>query len=324
MKKPKRIETTIGLTAVSSNDWWDSSMPMNSDLQVELNTRWATSDGLMFYSVPKSRSKISAGTYTVGVSNQLGPYFSYHPIITDDLVELNDSVAMKVVAEFEKFWNSSDAFKSRGFLKKRGFLLWGPPGSGKTSCLNTIMRYAVEKMDAVVVLFNGNPSEGTEGLMLLRRIEPDRKIIVVMEDIDTLISMYGESRYLEMLDGEYQLDNVVYMATSNYPEKLDKRFVDRPSRFDTVWKIGMPEERLRREYLKSKEPDLTPDELEFWVTKTEGYSIAHLKELIIAVKCLGQDIDDVLNRLDRFAPAPKSGDAESTNDNFGFGITKKN
>ena len=53
---------------------------------------------------------------------------------------------------------------------------------------------------------------------------------------------YAESEYLSLLDGENQIGNVVYVATTNYPEKLDKRFTDRPSRFDVVQKISMPNE----------------------------------------------------------------------------------
>ena len=100
-----------------------------------------------------------------------------------------------------------------------------------------------------------------------------------------------------MLDGEGQANHIVYVATTNYPEALDSRFVDRPSRFDTVTYIGMPSTEARKMYFQSKEPELETDELEHWVRSTKGFSIAHLKELIIGVKCLKQPVDEVIERL---------------------------
>jgi hypothetical protein len=83
-------------------------------------------------------------------------------------------------------------------------------------------------------------------LQMLRAVEPERQVVGILEDVDALIERYGESEYLSLLDGEAQVDNVVYVATTNYPERLDARIVDRPSRFDTIRYIGMPSAGARR------------------------------------------------------------------------------
>lgn len=113
-----------------------------------------------------------------------------------------------------------------------------------------------------------------------------------------MVGRYGEEGYLSLLDGENQVENVIYVATTNYPERLDRRFVDRPSRFDTLRHIGMPTAEARRMYLRHKEADINDVELAAMVKASEGYSIAHLRELLVLVKCFGRDIKSATERLD--------------------------
>jgi SpoVK/Ycf46/Vps4 family AAA+-type ATPase len=116
---------------------------------------------------------------------------------------------------------------------------------------------------------------------------------------DALIERHGENEFLALLDGEAQVDNIVFLSSTNYPERLDRRFVDRPSRFDTIKYIGMPSAGARHLFLNAKEPSLTPEELDLWVERTEGFSIAHLKELIIAVRCFRQPFAEALDGLSK-------------------------
>jgi SpoVK/Ycf46/Vps4 family AAA+-type ATPase len=143
-----------------------------------------------------------------------------------------------------------------------------------------------------------------------------------MEDIDALVHRYGENEFLALLDGEAQVDRICFVATTNYPERLDKRFVDRPSRFDTIKYVGMPTAAARRLYLQNREPDLG-DDLEAWVRLSDGFSIAHLKEMIIAVRCLGQDLDDVVERLESLRTSKADSARAPDSQSFGFaGIAK--
>jgi len=110
---------------------------------------------------------------------------------------------------------------------------------------------------------------------------------------------HGESGLLALLDGEPQIDNVVFVATTNYPENLDKRMKNRPSRFDYVRRIGMPSNAARQKFIEHKNPRLAtnPEELEQWVRETKGFSVAHLKELIVSVEIFGSNFDESLKRL---------------------------
>jgi len=108
---------------------------------------------------------------------------------------------------------------------------------------------------------------------MIRRIEPTRQILAIMEDLDSLVHEYGESAFLSLLDGENQINNIVFVATTNYPQKLDKRFKNRPSRFDTVKYIGMPSAQARDTYIRAKIKDVSEKDIKQYVSKSEGYSV---------------------------------------------------
>lgn len=268
----------------------------NNWAQIAASARCWAQSGDAFFPVTEVVNELPSGAYRCRVSQQ-GPYLEKMPIEIDSLLTLPDSAVETLLAEFKKFWTLRKNFSERGFTFKRGLLMWGPPGSGKTSAIWQ-MTQALVTLHKGVVVFVENPSLASTCVGLLRRIEPERPMITIMEDLDALVSQYGDHGFLALLDGETQISNVVHVATTNYPEYLDRRFVDRPSRFDTIMRVGMPSADARRVYFKAKETSLDADTLERWVVRTEDYSIAHLREVIIAIKCFGQSENAVFNRMD--------------------------
>lgn len=278
---------------------------------------WAMHGGYLFTPCDEAIKELPAGQYTVKMSQSLGIHFSRHPVSLDDLLIMPDSASEEIIKGIEDFWNKEQRFRDFGFLWKRGVMLFGPAGSGKTSTLQILSQKIIEK-DGIAVYVN-DPEITAKGLELLRRIEPARPMIVMIEDIDAVIRDHGESDVLAMLDGELQVDNVVFIATTNYPERLDKRLINRPSRFDVVRKIGMPSAKARKQYLMEKNYRLknNPEELSVWVNKTKGFSIAHMKELIISVEVFDYSVDQATERLRAMMDYhPSSDDLEEGN--FGF------
>lgn len=169
-----------------------------------------------------------------------------------------------------------------------------------------------------IALFVNDPHLCTKGLRLLRAVEPNRHIVMILEDVDSIIDNYGETALLALMDGELQIDNVLFIATTNYPERLDKRFINRPSRFDVIKKIGMPSPSARRLYLATKNGRLKDtNELEQWVDATEGFSVAHLKELIVAVEVFGVSFDHAASRLKKMMDV-KVSSTQCDDSRFGF------
>lgn len=248
-----------------------------------------------YVSVGVSCDRLSSGLYRPVMTN-IGITVQKMALSSDQLLRLPDSQSNRVVDEISKFRDLADNFKKRGLLHKRGVLLWGPPGSGKTCTIQQVLSLLVDEHDGIALQVE-HPREAALALQMIRRVEPVRQIVAVMEDLDALVDRYGEPDYLALLDGESQLDNIVYVATTNYPERLDKRFVDRPSRFDTIVWIGMPTAEARLAYLKAKESEWKAGDLDYLVKNSHDFSIAHMRELLILTKCLGYSCEEAIGRL---------------------------
>jgi AAA+ superfamily predicted ATPase len=264
--------------------------------------RWSEADGL-FWRAKKTHAIIPAGLYNCVMVDGIGSALRKQDLKTDDLLVLPEKNSARIFHEFERFWTLEQRFQDFGYLYKRGFLLWGPPGSGKTSLINLMMKTIIQRYNGIIVIVE-DPDWASQCLGMVRKNEPERPLITILEDLDALVERWGEAGYLNLLDGSEQINNVIHIGTTNYPERLDKRFVDRPSRFDTVVKIGMPGWDAREQYFRSKLDNKGLDfwnagELERWTKLAEGFSVAHMREMIISVCCLDQKIEDVVARLEK-------------------------
>jgi SpoVK/Ycf46/Vps4 family AAA+-type ATPase len=214
---------------------------------------------------------------------------------TDDLLDFPSSLSWTLLQEIELFWTLGDQFRRFGYLHKRGYLFYGPQGSGKSSLVQQIVRQIIQA--GHVAFFCDDPEVFVRAMELFRTIEPSRPAVCVFEDIDTIIDKEGESEILQWLDGAQQIDRVVNIATTNYPEKLDRRLVSRARRFDRIVKVDGAAPEIREAYLGQKLPHLGQDDLAQWVKKTSGLSFAALAELVISVACLGKDLDETVALL---------------------------
>ena len=247
------------------------------------------------------KEAIKPGYYD-GFFTDEGPRIRKIETRLDGLVTFGRGVAGQIVDEIEQFWGSEQQFrkinKSIKVLYKRGILMYGPPGCGKSSMISIIMNEVV-KRKGIALRFNGS-NVTTEFIRMIRQVQPSTKIIVVLEDIDGFISRNGEEDILNMLDGvDTVLDNILFIATSNYVQDLSTRLL-RPSRFDLKIELDYPEAAMRKKYLQelykstgtSKGQNLSQS-----VRDTEGFSFADLKELFISTCVFGRDYKKAVNGL---------------------------
>lgn len=254
-----------------------------------------------FFGMPsESFPKLDAGIYTIGVDKNGSVYLDPMSAMTDTLIRLPDFTSEKVIKEVEKFWlpETKAKFEKRALVYKRGIILHGIPGVGKSACIAQIMEAEVN--NGGIVFFAPTPNMLHYVMKCIREIE-DKNIrcLVVWEEFDELLS-HGESEYLSLLDGEMQIDNVVYLATTNYLDRIPARFKNRPSRFASIIEVGLPNEATRRAYLENKIYPEDQINLDEWVKATEGLTIDHIKDLIISVLCLDIPLTEAVDRLKQF------------------------
>jgi hypothetical protein len=290
----------------------ESSVP-NTKISQKTETdmdysQWQVGPNGKYRAAARTVANLPSGVYKIE-QDDAGLYLQLQNVISDNIVELPETANTHVLGGMKKFWTRKDRYEKFGFVYKRGVLLWGPPGSGKSVTINLLMKELI-RLNGIVLLC-GHPEFLAHMLQRIRQMEPNRPIIVVLEDIDEIIEKHGEHSILSMLDGENQIANVVYLATTNYPERLGARIVNRPSRFDERIFVGMPSEKARKTYLKFATQEignsLTDEELDKWVKDTENFSIAHLRELVAAVYCLDQEYKVTLKRLRSMTDKPRGG-----------------
>lgn len=272
--------------------------PASEDDLSQSFVQWTTSDDKAYFPASRSVKALCPGVYEIKPRGDGTLYFCKIPTTTEGLIKFPETTSQTVVNEIDTFWNTESDFKDYELAFKRGILLYGPPGSGKTCTIKLAVNDIISKRNGIVVKFC-HPNLFSEGMRIFREIQPKTPVITLMEDIDAIIESYNESDVINVLDGVDMVEKIVFIATTNYPEKLGERVMNRPSRFDKRFYVGMPNEESRKIYLealvtKGKKKSI---DIGAWVTDTEGFSIAHLKELFVAVEILGNKYATALATL---------------------------
>lgn len=185
------------------------------------------------------------------------------------------------------FLNNSDLFAAKGLSKSRGILLHGSPGTGKTMTCEAI----INKVDCTVICVS---NDTVENLREIKRIyalaEKLAPTLMVIEDIDTLGGLdrrdgashplLGE--LLASLNGVGPTGNVVTVATTNYPQYLDRALADRPGRFDIRIEFPIPDAGLRKAILKKYLDNFETEKIAIdkFARDSEGLTGAYLREIV--------------------------------------------
>ncbi|HWS85460.1 MAG TPA: ATP-binding protein [Pyrinomonadaceae bacterium] len=204
----------------------------------------------------------------------------------DDLV-LPPALEEELRNDLPRFFAARETYERYGVPWKRGVLLIGPPGNGKTHAVKAL----VNSLDVPCLYVKSLEACDGENACIRRvfaRARHNRPCLVVLEDIDSLITDKNRSFFLNELDGFASNVGVVVVATTNHPERLDPSILDRPSRFDRKFYFELPAaaERLRyaRRWNDALQAEMRVGEraLAEVVGLTDGFSFAYLKELFVS------------------------------------------
>lgn len=242
-------------------------------------------------------SKLPSGVYKVAYERDdfhIKPY----EINTDEIYSFDNSFTSEIMVEIEKFWSRADIYKKYNIAHKRGILLEGAPGTGKSAIISLLINQLKEK-DGIVFLVNTNEDFNLLFNSLnniIRKIEKERPIVTIIEDIDKLIDERGgnDSMFLDFMDGKNSIQHHVVVMTSNDTSDLSPALL-RPSRIDMRYVIEPPTSEIRKEFFKRK--GISEELLDEYTDKTEGMSFAELKEVFISTQVLDKPIDKILDQI---------------------------
>jgi hypothetical protein len=221
-------------------------------------------------------------------------WFDKKKFAYDKIIDLPSAEYTQVVNEMTRFLSAEvrTKFLEKGYIYKRSALLHGKPGTGKTMIVNRVAREIVKQ--GGICLWITDPNMLGLAYSILDDVQPNTLVGVIFEEFDDMARKY-ESTLLTLLDGQVQKHNVIYLATTNYLEKVPARLY-RPGRMSSVIEVHAPTAEARRMYLEIQ-MGKGAEGLEERVEMTAGLSIDELKELYQSVDLLGNPINSVLLRL---------------------------
>lgn len=255
-------------------------------------------DGIYFASKKQEAVKqLPPGMYEA--KKAMGGVILFNPlsIVTDDIIDLPDNPTNELIKDIEKFWKKETKAKYKKYgnmVYKRGALIEGPPGTGKTISMTLAAQKVVEK--GAVVIFNPNVGDLSETLRTIKMIEPDKKVVIMWEEFDSVLGSY-ESELLSILDGELSVEDVYYCATTNYISRIPSRIKDRPSRFALRITVNAPSKKDREFYLKARLKGDDSKMITEILSKTDGFMIDHLKDLIVSVFCMDVPLTEAIRKI---------------------------
>jgi SpoVK/Ycf46/Vps4 family AAA+-type ATPase len=219
-------------------------------------------------------------------------------IDTEGLFKFTGSTADMVIEEVSDFWKSESTYKRLQYPHKRGIILHGKPGCGKTVTVKLISKEVISRNG--IVIHSEDVGAIAKALECLSDIESRRPVVVILEEIDLMLNKWGKL-LTEILDGiKAQKKHVLFVATTNDLTVLPDRIKERPSRFDTVVKIALPTEDARYEYAYriTKNKKFSKEVAK----KTDGLTFAHLKEVIIGCRVFKKDLVASVEKFNRKEP----------------------
>lgn len=264
---------------------------------VDAVSQWSSMDGNII-PVSNTFGRLERGYYSIHFSQQLGMFFTKDKVELNKLYRLPNTATDLILNDISKFWKSEEVYKKYHRVFRRNYLLYSAPGTGKTSLINLMCEELINIYDGLV--FSLTTEEQVEAfpdaVKRIRKIEPDRKIIAIIEDIDgfTQASNRLNTLLLNILDGNLKLSGLVTIATTNHIEYLEERYTNRPSRFDRVVEFPLPNAESRKIFIEKTvlPEDLKKINIDEWVEKTEGFTIDHINELILLFFVFGHSEEE--------------------------------
>ncbi|WP_227625131.1 AAA family ATPase [Fimbriimonas ginsengisoli] len=185
------------------------------------------------------------------------------------------------------FFKNAQKLLDSGRSVKRGLLLFGKPGTGKTFTA----RWLAQATPGLTVLVMSGEQLWLirECCQLARMLAPS---LVIMEDVDLIASARDESRHpmyqvtlhqlLNEMDGIEAPAPILFLLTTNRPDAIEPAIASRPGRIDQAIEYPLPDADCRRQLIElySRGLVLEVRDIDTIVARTEGASPAFIQEML--------------------------------------------
>jgi len=202
--------------------------------------------------------------------------------------------------QLEQLWRNTIGYLDRANLRRirqyggrarRGVLLTGPPGNGKTmacrwiweECRRRHWEWRLVSPDAYRKARAG--CDAVEAVKALFTVE--KRGVIFFDDMDlalrdreTVHETDDQAVFLSALDGISINEGVAFVFTTNCSLELIDRAFKRPGRIDLVLRIEAPTAELRRRLIERWHEEVRQGiDVSRAVASSEGFSFAEIEEL---------------------------------------------
>ncbi len=208
------------------------------------------------------------------------------PQITREQIILPEGLLQRIERQTVDVGKYSQALKNAGRKLKRGILLHGKPGTGKTM---TAMYLASAMKERTVMLVTGR-GQGliAKTCFFARWLEPS---MVIIEDVDLIAEDRSQRNdcnqhlLLELMnemDGLSDDVDVLFVLTTNRPDILEPALAARPGRIDQAYEVPLPDTECRKRLFDvySKGLTVNVENMDVFIKRTAGASGAFIGELM--------------------------------------------
>jgi ATPase family associated with various cellular activities (AAA) len=244
---------------------------------------------------------ISFGPEVFGAGRQVPMNFLERPSVGRDQIVLPADVLDNIERQVLGVGRLAGRLLASGQHLKRGVLLHGAPGTGKTHTVGYLLGQMPE---ATVIVISGRAlGRIREACSVARSLQPS---IIVVEDVD-LIAEQREARpgehpllfqLLNEMDGLNSGTDVTFLLTTNRADLLEPALANRPGRVDLAAELPLPDADARRQLIRLYQGHLVLDlaRPETVIERTEGVTAAFLKELLRKAALLAAEGDTADDR----------------------------
>ena len=113
--------------------------------------QWSFNDNGVFIPAQKTVKEIPSGFYEIKSDHSIGTFLQKINVLSEELFILPSPEIKSIIDDIKKFWEGREVFKRYKYVHKRGILLHGDPGCGKSGIIQLCIKYVIEEMNGLVI-----------------------------------------------------------------------------------------------------------------------------------------------------------------------------